>query len=178
VIDRLADFVDHKTRVYEFGGGGSTAWFGDRAGSVVTIEHDSSWYTEIIQAVRDLPHVTVRLVSAAHFDSCYSTSIDVEPEDSLDLVLVDGRCRVACVVHAMSKVRTGGLIVLDDSDRTEYRAIYDLLRHWRQETYFGLVPCKDEPSHTTIWRRPPDYSTSAAPFIRRLDAPDRSPAGC
>ena len=51
VIDFLAEEVGRESRIFEYGGGGSTAWFADRAGQVVTVEHDEAWYRTLVQAI-------------------------------------------------------------------------------------------------------------------------------
>lgn len=154
VVDLLAEEVDREARVYEFGGGGSTAWFADHAGQVFTVEHDPEWHAMLDQAMRPHDYVDVRFATADGPKSPYVTSIDTQPDDSVDIVVVDGRQRVACTARAMSKVKPGGLLILDDSDRAKYADAHEALRNWDGRTYFGLVPCKDEPSHTTVWRRP------------------------
>jgi hypothetical protein len=75
-------------------------------------------------------------------------------DDSLDLVLVDGRCRAACVLEAAAKVRPGGLLVLDDSDRDRYQPAHHGLRTWPRREFWGIKPFTVPPARTTVWTKP------------------------
>ena len=57
-------------------------------------------------------------VDPGFFDD-YVAAINDELDNSLDLVIVDGRARVECVRRAMPKVKPGGLLLLDDTGRTK-----------------------------------------------------------
>lgn len=154
VIDLLSTEVSPASRVFEFGGGGSTTWFADHAGRVVTVDHDPGWTRVIALATQGNDLVDVRFAVADGPESPYVRSIEDQPDDGVDVVLVDGRQRVACVSHAMDKVKPGGLLILDDSDRPKYAEAHRLLETWSSKAFFGFVPCKDEPGYTTVWRRP------------------------
>ncbi len=51
----------------------------------------------------------------------YVTQIDAFPDSTFDIVLVDGRARPACLIHALPKVRRGGLLILDNAERPHYQ---------------------------------------------------------
>lgn len=46
---------------------------------------------------------------------------------TFDVVIVDGRARISCVKSAMKKPTASELLVLDNSDRSEYRPAVDVL---------------------------------------------------
>ncbi len=50
----------------------------------------------------------------------YVRSIDRFIDKSLDLVIIDGRARLSCITHALKKIRPGGYLMLDDSERERY----------------------------------------------------------
>jgi hypothetical protein len=50
----------------------------------------------------------------------YASLIDYYPDEYFDIVLVDGRSRPACIKHAAPKLKKGGLMVLDNADRSYY----------------------------------------------------------
>jgi hypothetical protein len=154
VIDRLQDHLVAGSRVFEFGGGGSTLWFADRGAQVVTVEHDDEWYPILADAVGEQPGVSVMHRSSDNAFETYVTSINEHPDESFDVVVVDGRERVRCFVEAMPKVRRGGLLILDDSDRARYAGAHEVARAWPSTTYAGLTPSKAIPGTTTIWTRP------------------------
>jgi predicted O-methyltransferase YrrM len=157
VIDMLSEAIGQESRVFEYGGGGSTAWFADHAGQVVTVEHDKAWYKALLSATSDFDNVEV--IWAENLAD-YVATIDQHGEELFDVVVIDGRERVACVERAMPRVKPGGFLILDDSTRSKYARASSLLEDWSRRDYFGFVPCKDEPGDTTIWTRP---SSTAKP---------------
>ena len=54
--------------------------------------------------------------SGEHFFDDYISAIDEFPEGSLDIVIVDGICRVECARRAVKKVKPNGLVVVDDTN--------------------------------------------------------------
>jgi len=152
VIDMLAGDISRDATVFEFGGGGSTAWFADRAARVVTVEHDEDWYRVLVDAMADRSNVEILYV--ANLDN-YASMIDSCGTAEFDVVLVDGRERVACVERAKHRIKRGGRLILDDSNRPKYKAASAILSDWTREEFFGFAPCKDEPGFTTVWTRHP-----------------------
>lgn len=177
-IDYLGRQLSTQTVAFEYGGGGSTLWLAHRVRQVTTVEHDANWCTDLDKTLRARNITNVTLVasppladgsadreslpngitynsssSQGSFET-YVKHIEQFPNDSLDLVLVDGRSRAACVVHATRKVKPGGLLVLDDSDRPRYQAAIHELRSWPRRDFWGIRPYSLERSHTTCWTRP------------------------
>lgn len=50
----------------------------------------------------------------------YASAIDAYPDGHFDVVMVDGRARTSCLVHALPKLRKGGLSILDNAEREHY----------------------------------------------------------
>lgn len=61
----------------------------------------------------------------------YVRTIDRFGDAYFDLILIDGRSRPSCFLHAIRKVRPGGMIVLDNAERPSYRAVETLARESR-----------------------------------------------
>lgn len=149
--------------VFEYGGGGSSIWLADRGAVLTIIEHDQNWVLQLRRAlprnadVTFIPPQEIGVIgSAAHnayFDS-YVQAIDNYPDESFDLVVIDGRARVDCVTHARSKVKRGGLLLLDDSDRSRYKDAREAMASWYGKTIAGLKPGSPIPATTTVWIRP------------------------
>lgn len=154
VIDRLEKHLTRSSKVFEFGGGGSTVWFANRVGEVVTVEHDPDWFPVLESAVGSRPGCTLIHRTAQDNYADYITSIDPFEDATFDAVVVDGRERVRCLERALTKVRPGGLLVLDDANRTRYSAAYSLAAGWPQRTYRGLAPTMTVPGVTAVWQRP------------------------
>jgi predicted O-methyltransferase YrrM len=151
VIDHLSELLESGSRVFEFGGGGSTLWFADRGMLVTTAEHDPEWHALIAATAPPTCELLLPVGAGA-----YAESIDEQPDGTFDLVLIDGQDRMRCIAHAIVKVRPGGHLVLDDSHLPAHEPAQALLRTWPRRELGGLAPGKAIPGHTTIWQRPID----------------------
>jgi hypothetical protein len=166
--------------VFEYGAGGSTLWFARHAKHVVTVEHNPAWADAVEQAlgadglvnaevVRVLPEVSCATPEDisdpfAYFSSDealagyrfrnYASFIDKYPEHAFDVVSVDGRARPSCIYHGHARVKRGGYLILDNSDRPAYHPAYRFLSGWEVYAFAGPGPYSDYQWETTVWRRP------------------------
>ena len=85
--------------------------------------------------------------------AAYVAAIDEQPDDSLDLVVVDGRERARCAARATAKVRPGGLLLVDDIDRERYHAAVDAIG-WPRRDVVGFAPAKPTLAYTAVLTRP------------------------
>jgi hypothetical protein len=171
-IDVVEDFLQShpNPRVFEYGSGASTVWLGRRAAEVVSIEHDANWHPVVAAKVAAMPNVTLMLVppdATRNPDPAYGTeksgwrdrsfrayvhAIDDIP-GSFDLIVVDGRCRPTCLLHAMSRLAPGGMILFDNSKRAHYR---DAIARsgLKARDYPGLAACLPYPDNSTALTQP------------------------
>jgi hypothetical protein len=173
----LERILTPSSQVFEFGTGGSTIFFAQRARQVVAVEHDPGWFELVEAAVRPYANVELILVEPApmspevatldvrHYTSTderyrgqwfrdYVRTIERFPDGHFDVVLVDGRCRVESFVHGSRKVRPGGWIVLDDSERAEYAEALRVVAGWKRNRFGGPKPYVPQFVETTLWQRP------------------------
>jgi hypothetical protein len=170
-------------RVFEWGVGGSTLLLIQRGADLVSVEHDESWAErtrEEIGARKLASEWTPKVVEpepnrSSSVDAsdpdlyrstdqrycgytfrAYASAIDAYPDESFDLVIVDGRARPSCVAHGQQKVKPGGWLLLDDAERPHYqRAANRLARErWMRRDYPGPGPYKGDFWLTSGWRRP------------------------
>ena len=174
VIRRLQLFLTPDSRIFEYGSGGSTLWLCARAQHVVSVEHDTEWHALVEGQLKrsGLANCTLCLHEPAQaggslqaqeefgsmlvpgsFES-YVKAIDAVEDESLDLVIVDGRARAACALRARPKIRHGGVLILDDSDRERYANAVAELDAWPRQDIFGIKPFTVPPSRTSWWTRP------------------------
>jgi len=84
----------------------------------------------------------------------YVKAIDLYPDDSFDVILIDGRSRPSCFKHALKKLRTGGLIVWDNMERDYYWKATQLLTvGYRMIDCPGPCPFLRHFTRTTIWQK-------------------------
>ncbi|GAB3196859.1 hypothetical protein GCM10027062_07060 [Nocardioides hungaricus] len=158
-------------RVLEWGSGASTVWLSRRAGAVVSVEHDPRWAARTARALaaRAADNVELRVVEPTRLMSPggvpsakpgfagldferYADAVDAVPGD-LDLVVIDGRAREACLVRAIDRLADGGLIVFDNVDRERYRdAIGALGNRLTVEWTRGITPALPYPTRTALIR--------------------------
>jgi len=147
-IDFLQKHLLPKSKVFEFGGGGSTLFFCKNSAQVATVEDHAEWFkilTETVQTkgysdwqgffVSPEPYKGNKaLRSAANpedFMSAapglgnlsfekYAKTINSFPAEHFDLILVDGRARPSCTAQAIPHLKTNGLLVIDNTERSYY----------------------------------------------------------
>ena len=83
----------------------------------------------------------------------YVRSIEEYPDRYFDLVFVDGMARLSCIFHALSKIRPGGYLLLDNSDLPEYKEARSFLADYKRTDFFGIGPYLYEVPlwQTSVW---------------------------
>lgn len=169
----LGQIITGDFRLLEYGSGGSTVFYSVRCREVICVEHNPYWLDLVSTELerREIRNCTLRYLPPTLSDdtshdyfrsltepdvsfSDYVQSIADYPDDHFDLVSADGRSRVACVREAYSKVKDGGWILLDNSDRPDYfeASLFMRDKDATQTDFFGLVGYETPLSQTTIWR--------------------------
>lgn len=146
--DRLARDLD----MFEFGSGFSTLYYSRLVRHVTSVEYDSAWY-DILRP--QLPKNVNLIFAALDQDGGYCRTISSENK-KFDIIVVDGRDRVNCVKQAINSLTKRGVVILDDSDRKEYREGIEILMRndFRSITFEGLKPTGTNIESTTIFYRP------------------------
>ena len=151
-------------RVFEYGSGASTVWLARRAAHVVSVEHDVG-FAKIAAPMLALPNVELRVIEPVRagatsrapsgrsgYEDCdFSAYVDSIADGAAryDLVIVDGRARVACLGRAWDCLEAGGLVVFDNSNRRRYQEA--LGRTGGQLKRFrGWAPALPYPSETAL----------------------------
>ena len=169
--DELQKRLPSNPVVFEYGSGGSTLFWLKHGARCTSVEHDEQWYAQVRQRVGDPTRLDYRLVlpepAAADGDPTdprgyrstapafrhhafmnYARQIDEFPDEHFDVVLVDGRARPSCLMHAAPKVKRGGFLVLDNAERDYYTAkTSGYLNRFSQRQFFGVGP-----GSRTMWR--------------------------
>ncbi len=156
-VERLDELIEPDWIVLEFGSGASTAWYGARAGRVISFEDDPAWHAIVSARLAEaaLDRCEVRQVPLQDFVAAASDF----PPASFDLVVVDGneqpgatRNDCAAVAHAL--IKPGGVLVVDDSDIDGYQPLFEQFRGWEWERFVGIKHRPLMAVETSILRRP------------------------
>lgn len=170
-LDWLESTIQPSWRVFEWGSGASTLYYGDKGVEIVAVEHHREW-AELVQrrltergssgrvlhrppepGVTSISVTSVRPeFSGQNFDR-YVGAID-EIEGEFDLIVVDGRARNACGERALPRLAPGGFMLLDNAERPRYEPLHQMLSHLERTDFSGLGPYSAAPWCTTIWRKP------------------------
>ena len=182
LISLLLNKKEKPMNIAEFGGGGSTLFFLNQASCLVTVEHDPKWFAEIkstvlakgyvkkwtaILAPPDLGSPTLRSdytdpdnycsseSENVHYKS-YACALDAYPDCFFDLIFVDGRARPSCVKHSAPKIRPGGHLIMDNTERSYY--LGEKTRKYLADfsvvfDEFGSVPGLDHFTRATAFQK-------------------------
>ena len=152
----------------EFGSGSSTLFFAPRISKLYSVEHNEEWYHLINEKLTGLncSNVDYRFVLQNDKSDFVDEVFDLEEkrdfeirrdyvnyfqalndirDHSLDFAIVDGRARTECCYEILPKIKKGGILILDNSERKRYELVFEQLKDFEMyETTNGLT-------NTTFW---------------------------
>jgi len=94
--------------VFEYGTGFSTVWWKNHGANLYGVEHNKNWYEKING--QQLGYIT--LENSVHN---YPHSINIF-DKQFDVIVIDGLVRYECVAPALKNLKSGGIIIFDNSD--------------------------------------------------------------
>lgn len=169
-IEWLEQFLAmRRAQVFEYGAGVSTLWYAARSQAVICVEHKAVWRDWVLQR-RDSANTRLKLLwreptqehcpnyaSSESTELCYRDYVETVlayPDEAFDLISVDGRARNACLRVARAKVKPGGALLLDNSERPEYAPGIALMAEWEPQVFAGAGPLLRQAWQTTVWLKP------------------------
>jgi predicted O-methyltransferase YrrM len=119
---RLLTFMlRSQDRGLEFGSGRSTIWFAERVRHLTSVEHDQRWHAQVSELLHErcldnVDYVLAPLDQPPELggSSEYASAALAFAETSLDFVLVDGAYRDHTAMHVLSKIKPGGILIIDN----------------------------------------------------------------
>ncbi len=164
-IDFLQDYLKPNLRVFEWGGGGSTLFFSKRGCHVTTVESNENWLNVITannqKESSGSGSLEIRFIAAeTQAPQKIKEYIESVREGApWDIVLLDGLeraylSRLDCLKEIPGTVRSGGLVIVDDSYRAMYREIPNILKGWKREVFRGLGSARLGVTQTDIYSAP------------------------
>ena len=133
-IIEFSFFMKKDNIYFEFGSGGSTNIASYYKLKVYSVESDAKWHNKLKKNGIIANYITVDLKSNFFGFPGNGTSLKdwklyiqaYKKEYNADIILIDGRFRVACALDIFSKIRNDTLVILHDyNSRKEYHIIED-----------------------------------------------------
>ena len=129
---------------FEWGCGRSTLWFARRISHITSVEGRRDWFEEVSrltvnEGLQDkitlvLAEVTTEYDFLPHEIARYAGVITQLKDESLDFILVDGHFRVQCIEKIGKKLRSGGMLIIDNTNVIPESAL-DELGYLRKTIY-------------------------------------------
>lgn len=168
--------INKEMKVFEYGSGGSTIYFSRKVEQVISVEHNQEWYSSLKIKLKELGinNVKLDLVFPEKINSLasraiksqsspiwenydftkYVNSINSYENNYFDLIVIDGRVRVECLKTSLIKLKSGGYLLFDNSERERYQNELEKLKIWVCYKNYGPVVQEYSFSETTIFRKP------------------------
>jgi predicted O-methyltransferase YrrM len=163
MINILENLLKKSDVGFEFGSGNSTIWLARRTKQVTSVEHNKEWYGKVngnlkmCNLVKNVNLIFVENINDVNWTGKkdYIKPILGVKNNSLDYCFVDGIFRDECILQAMDKLKTGGILIVDNVDnyfprnkisvsvrykrdnqsktvsKIKMRRIYKILEKWR-----------------------------------------------
>jgi hypothetical protein len=146
-IEYIKQLDFHDKDVFEYGAGQSTLFWGERARSVVSVEDEEQW----VRTLRPRLPANCELLLETDLAEYVNVIDRYNPE--FDVIVVDGptrgMTRLKCCRAAVRHLRSGGMIILDNSDWLPMSAMILRDSGLIEVDMFGFFPLSDGNTQTT-----------------------------
>ncbi len=134
----LSERLNKKMNVFEFGSGNSTLFFAARVNQITSVEHNKEWYEKVLKYIIANSHA---IFAKADNPNEYLRAL-TEGTQKYDIIIVDGIYRNECLIESINYLTDGGIIILDDSERSEYsRGVNRILENqFKRIDFWGISP--------------------------------------
>lgn len=150
-VELLNERMNKNLNLFEYGAGFSSLYFAERLKAVVSIEYDKVWEDKLRELLKPCSNhsLLVEPVGEKYIDAAKNHP------DVFDVILVDGRERVACFKSGIEALSDRGLIILDDSDRAEYQEAFEYAqaKGFKHLRISGLKPFSFKREESTLFYR-------------------------
>ena len=138
-------------KIFEFGSGNSTLWFANKGCFLDSYEHNLNWYNFLKDK---LPSNVNYNFSSFKPNADYCKSIKRENK-KYDIVIIDGRDRVNCIINSINYLTDEGVIICDNSEREKYEKGFNYLKkcRFKRLEFYGHGPININSWKTSIFYR-------------------------
>ena len=152
----ISQRINKKMVLLEFGTGYSTIFWAKRTQTVYTIENDP-FFLDYIK--KELPGNVETLISSNNSNKQYSNLAkkisESNNEIKFDMIVIDGIDRVNCCINSLDYLKFDGVVIWDDSSRTEYTKGFEYLhsKGFKKLEFEGLKPGDRTVDRTAVFYR-------------------------
>jgi hypothetical protein len=152
-IEYLSNLDFSQKRVFEWGSGNSSLWWGIRCHEIVAIESDREWYSKMNSAMSATSGTKFHDYRLCEDMLSYVNHRDIV---NSNIVIIDGTFRTCCAaffLSQMSEANNFEILIFDNADWQPdvIRILNDKLRDWVQVDFHGFGPINDFTTTTTIF---------------------------
>ena len=151
LVELLDERLHSQLSLFEYGSGYSTRFFANRVKVLYSVEHDQDWF----EAVKKLKPCNANVYHESIANERAYIETIFRPERAFDVVIVDGVYRNECVKTAVGHLSAAGVLILDDTERSEYDISDQHMKRlgFKSLAISGLKPCSFRRSQSTIYYR-------------------------
>lgn len=150
-IEFIGERLNNTIELFEFGCGNSTLYYAPKVARVTSVEHDRPWFDKIESS---MPANVKLFFCELVYGEEYS-KFAANTNDKYDVIIVDGRDRVNCCINSVAALKAGGIVVLDDSERPQYKAAHDFFKSngFKKLDFWGTAPAVNYLKCTSVFYR-------------------------
>lgn len=148
-VEFLSKRLSPAMQMFEFGCGNGTLYWAGRVGNIVSCELNRAWFDKISPRLPD----NAQVIWAPDGPEYEATILNTGKR--YHLVLVDGIRREEAAATALEALTSDGVMILDDSFRSEYRPIFERMQFagFRKLEISGAAPIHNNYDETTVFYR-------------------------
>ena len=152
-IEFLQKTIQPHHEIFEFGCGASTLFFAKRAKKVVSLETNEKWF-DLVKSMLHSNNLTAEITLMEDgLENPLYENFAKNSAQKFDFIIIDSLKRFDCAKNSIPALKPGGAIILDDSQRPNYKKIFDFFaaQNFREENFIGIEPGKLCIKKTTIF---------------------------
>jgi SAM-dependent methyltransferase len=153
-IEFLKNNLNKNHEIFEFGCGASTLFFSGIVKKVVGLETNKRWLeiTQKMLAEKSRNNAVITLMEDGLENDDYQ-NFAKNCGQKFDFIIIDSLKRFECAKNAIAALKTGGTLILDDSERKNYKKIFEFFaeNNFQKQDFFGIAPGQLRIKNTTIF---------------------------
>lgn len=150
-IDFISLRLNSNIVMFEYGCGSSTLFFSKYVKEITSIEHNEVWFNKI----KDAATSNVFLNYIALDENGLYCRQSHFTNKKFDLIFIDAEDRVNCILQSAGSLSESGVLVLDDSERNEYKEGVEFMINegFKKLDFWGIAPTILFKKCTTLFYR-------------------------